>query len=159
MTRKIYIPPGRSPAQRPPNPQIYAQMGMENIFRMLSDFYQELGKSSIRPMFSPDLEQASRRSAAFFVSVLGGPPLYQQLYGAPRMRERHLPFLIDEKARIEWLECFKRVLANAPEKYNFPAEHLPGFIEFLDGFSGWMVNTAPEDAESQMQIPLRGGDF
>jgi hemoglobin len=41
-----------------------------------------------------------------------------------------------------WLACFDSVLADAPEKYNFPAEHLPQFREFLVGFSGWMVNTA-----------------
>jgi hemoglobin len=116
-------------------------MGTANIFRMLSDFYQELGKSPIRPLFSPDLQKASERSAAFFVGLLGGPPLYHQRYGQPMMRARHLPFPITEAARQEWLACFRRVLENAPEAYNFPAEHLAGFSEFLEGFSGWMVNT------------------
>ena len=88
---------------------------------------------------------ASRKSAAFFVGLLGGPPLYHQLYGNPAMRARHMPFLIDEAARQEWLRCFETVLADAPARYNFPAEHLDGFRTFLHGFSAWMVNTAPPD--------------
>lgn len=118
-------------------------MGQDNIFAMLEDFYRELEQSTIRPMFPEDMAAASRRSAAFFVGLLGGPPLYQQLYGPPMMRARHLPFPIDEAARQEWLACFNRVLDHAPERYNFPAEHIPGFRAFLEGFSSWMVNTGP----------------
>lgn len=59
------------------------------------------------------------------------------------MRARHMPFPIDEPARQEWLRCFHRVLDDAPARFGFPAQHLPGFRAFLDGFSGWMVNTAP----------------
>ena len=58
------------------------------------------------------------------------------------MRARHMPFVIDEAARREWLACFERVLENAAEKYNFPEEHLLGFRTFLIEFSGWMVNSA-----------------
>jgi hemoglobin len=120
-------------------------MGLDNVFAMLADFYAELEQSSIRPMFPDDMLAASQRSAAFFVGLLGGPPLYQQLYGPPMMRARHIPFPINETARQEWLACFDRVLAQAPERYNFPAEHIPGFRAFLEGFSGWMVNSAPDD--------------
>jgi hemoglobin len=143
MERAIYVPPGGLPRVAPPSSEIYAHMGQDNIFAMLEDFYLELEQSSIRSMFPEDMMAASQRSAAFFVGLLGGPPLYQQLYGPPMMRARHLPFPIDETARQEWLACFDRVLAHAPEKYAFPAEHLPGFRAFLEGFSSWMVNTGP----------------
>lgn len=143
-TRKqpVYVPPGGPPRVSPPSPEIYAAMGEANIFAMLRDFYRELEQSSIRFMFPDDMEAASERSAAFFVGLLGGPPLYQQRYGPPMMRARHIPFPIDEAARRVWLDCFDRVLADAPARYNFPAEHLPGFRAFLEGFSSWMVNTA-----------------
>ncbi|MEM7032234.1 MAG: hypothetical protein AAF629_21975, partial [Chloroflexota bacterium] len=77
---------------------------------------------------------------AFFVGLLGGPPLYHQRYGSPMLRARHLPFPIDEQARQVWLDCFDQVLDQAVEQYNFPAEHLAGFRNFLHGFSIWMVN-------------------
>ena len=117
-------------------------MGEDQIFRMLEDFYRELEKSSLRGMFPPDVVAASRKSAAFFVGLLGGPPLYQQRYGSPMMRARHMPFSIDEVARQEWLAVFNRVLDDAPANYGFPPQHLEGFRTFLREFSGWMVNKA-----------------
>lgn len=141
MERKspIHTPPG-GPQGRPPSPEIYLKMGQENIFSMLSDFYRQLEKSDIRGMFPADMEAASRKSALFFITLLGGPPLYAQTFGPPRMRARHLPFEIDGKARQIWLDCFHQVLQEAPSKYNFPAEHLEGFKIFLNDFSAWMVN-------------------
>lgn len=139
--RLPFIPPV-NPGQVPqPSPEIYATMGEANIFQMLADFYGELEQSSIRHLFPPNMVKASQKSAAFFVTILGGPPLYQQRYGAPRMRARHMPFAIDYAGRQEWLDCFFRVLEDAPNKYNFPVEHLPVFRDFLTHFSEWMVNT------------------
>lgn len=138
----IHVPPSGPPQGPGPSHEIYARMGEEAIFRMCEDFYGALGRSPIRPMFSEDLPAASKKLAAFLVGVCGGPPLYRQRYGEPMMRARHLPFAIDEQARRVWLDCFKGVLADAPARYGFPAEHLPGFVRFLEGFSAWMVNRA-----------------
>ena len=90
------------------------------------------------------LEAASRKSAAFFVQLLGGPPLFSQAFGPPRMRQRHLPFEIDARARGVWLSCFRKVLDGAEERYGFPPEHLETFRGFLRDFSAWMVNVEPE---------------
>lgn len=141
-SRDVYVPPGGPPQTIGPSREIYACMGEENIFKMLEDFYVELENSPLRSLFPADMLAASQKSAAFFVGLLGGPPLYQQRYGPPMMRARHMAFPIDESARQEWLVCFDRVLTEAVQKYNFPAEHLEGFRRFLRDFSGWMVNTA-----------------
>src|SRR5215813_405528 len=117
MDRIIYTPPGGPPQGPGPNSAIYKVMGEANIFRMMSDFYKELEKSEVRHLFAANMEEASRKSAAFFVTVLGGPPLYIQMYGPPRMRARHLPFEIDERSRQAWLACFDRVLQGADVKY------------------------------------------
>ena len=102
-------------------------MGEGNIFRMMSDFYKELERSEIRHLFPPDMEEASRKSALFFVTILGGPPLYLEKYGSPRMRARHLPFEIDEHSRQVWLACFEKTLEGADKKYQFPIEHMESF--------------------------------
>ena len=135
----IHIPPC-GPPQQGPSREVYGTMGRKNIFRMMEDFYIELEKSELRSLFPKNMKMASQKSAAFFVGVLGGPPLYQELYGPPMMRRRHMNFPIDEPARKVWLDCFTKVLENAAEAYEFPAEHLDGFIEFLENFSAWMVN-------------------
>ena len=142
MGRVIYTPPSGPPQGPGPDSRIYKLMGEENIFRMMSDFYKELEKSEVRHLFPADMEEASRKSAAFFVTVLGGPPLYFEKYGPPRMRARHLPFEIDDHARQVWLGCFERTLEGADVKYQFPMEHMESFKEFLKSFSGWMVNKA-----------------
>lgn len=139
--RQFYVPPEGPPQGINPSPQIYSLMGEDRIYQMLEDFYAELEKSSIRHLFPKDMKEASKRSAAFFVFILGGPPLYQQQYGPPRMRQRHMPFAIDENARQVWLTCFKHILEDADKKYHFPMEHMEGFWTFLDRFSAWMVNT------------------
>ena len=152
--RQIYIPPGGPPQLAAPDPAIYEAMGEENIFAMLEEFYHELERSPLHAMFPKNMVKASQKSAAFFVGLLGGPPLYHQRYGNPMMRARHMPFVIDEAARQEWLACFNRVLDHAPATYNFPAEHLPGFRAFLEGFSGWMVNTASGEANEEDGLEL-----
>ena len=146
MTSGVYVPPIDPTKIAAPSREIYRLMGEDNIVRMVEDLYRELEQSPLRPMFPADMVAASRKSAAFFVGLLGGPPLYHQRYGNPMMRARHLRFAITPRARVQWLACFERVLVHAPERYGFPAEHLPGFRAFLEDFSQWMTNT---DAECQ----------
>ncbi len=136
----MFIPPINPQQIATPSREIYSAMGQENIARMIDALYVELEASSIREMFPADMKVSAEKSAAFFIGLLGGPPLYQQRYGNPMLRARHLPFPINRAARDEWLACFERVLEHAPGRYNFPTEHLEGFREFLRGFSLWMMN-------------------
>jgi hemoglobin len=145
VTSRVYVPPIDPAKIAAPSREIYRLMGEENIVRMVEDFYRKLEQSPLRPLFPADMVAASRKSAAFFVGLLGGPPLYHQRYGNPMMRARHLRFTITPRAREQWLACFERILAEAPERYRFPAEHLPGFRAFLAEFSQWMVNTEVSD--------------
>jgi hemoglobin len=147
--RPIYTPPGGPPQNTSVSKQIHAHMGDENIRAMISDFYDRLADSDIAGLFptTPEgLAESKDRSASFFIFLLGGPPVYQQKYGPPMMRARHLPFRITERSRVSWLREFDAVLDHAVERYSFPEEHLPGFRAFLHGFSGWMVNTAEEQS-------------
>lgn len=120
--------------------EIYESMGETGVFRMMEDFYEELGRSKIRLMFGRDLMTSARRAAAFYVQLLGGPPMYNERYGNPMMRRRHFPFKIDESARKIWLACFYRMLENSAD-YDFPPGHRRSFRRWLNGFSRWMVNT------------------
>lgn len=143
--------PSINPRQiTPPNREIHGVMGTENITRMIEDLYVELENSAIREMFPQDMRASAQKSATYFVSLLGGPPLYQQRYGNPMMRARHMPFPIDQAARDIWLACFERVLDDAPARYQFPPEHLEGFRDFLRDFSLWMMNTESTLAEKEI---------
>lgn len=46
----------------------------------------------------------------FLSGWFGGPPLFEEKYGHPRLRARHMPFTIDLKLRDQWLLCMYQVL-------------------------------------------------
>lgn len=141
----IYTPPGGPPQGPRPSGAILEAIGVDGVFRLIEALYTQLEESSVRHLFPADMKLASRRSAAFFVQLLGGPPLFSQAHGPPRMRQRHLPFEIDAGAREVWLRCFNTVLDGAVEREEFPASSLAEFQGFLQSFSSWIVNVAPDN--------------
>jgi len=132
------------PVTRFPHPDIYKAMGTDGIRDLLRAVYRGLGASSIADLFPQTeeaLQAAADRSSLFFVGICGGPPLYEQAHGAPKMRLRHAGFAITDQARVVWLGCWEEVLKTAPTKFGFPQAHLDSFREYLVSFSKWMVNT------------------
>jgi hemoglobin len=51
----------------------------------------------------------------FLTGWMGGPPLYIERFGHPKLRARHLPFPIGESERDQWLMCMNRALAEVVE--------------------------------------------
>jgi hemoglobin len=149
-----YVPPVDPARIAAPSREIYGVMGEANIARMIEDFYRELEQSSVRGLFPEDMAAAAQKSAAFFVGLLGGPPLYHQRYGNPMMRARHLRFAITPRARAEWLRCFQRVLARL---LRVPRRAPAGFRAFLQQFSLWMVNTESGDGGDSPRALRPGG--
>lgn len=142
----IWTPPGGPPQTDRIPPAVYEAMGEEQITNFFYAFYRRLGRSGIAHLFpksEKNLMRSAEKSAAMFVFLFGGPHLYQQRYGPPMMRARHLPFVIDEPARQEWLRCYRETLDEAPEKFDMPSEHVEAVWKFVVDFSGWMVNAEP----------------
>lgn len=55
--------------------------------------------------------QTSKEKLKFFlIGWLGGPNLFVENYGPPRMRARHLSIKIDQAAKEQWLYCMSRAL-------------------------------------------------
>jgi len=88
-----------------------SRYSLEQSIRDIEAFYKRLHASPVAVLF-PESESAMERAAdktgALFVFLFGGPHLYQQRHGSPRMRMRHLPFQIAPKARADWLRCLRR---------------------------------------------------
>ncbi len=145
----IWTPPGGPPATDRIPAAVYEAMGEANITAFMRAFYRRLGRSTIAPMFprsEKNLMRAADKSADMFVFLFGGPHLYQQRHGRPMMRARHLPFVIDEAGRREWLRCYRETLDEAPEKYAMPPEHVEAVWRFVVDFSSWMVNAQPQNS-------------
>ncbi len=137
----IYVPP-MSPGGNTPVPQgLFESMGEAGIRDLIESLYRSLEKSSLSGMFS-DSKRGAERSADFFIGLLGGPPLFHQRYGPPRLRMRHLPFKIDQKSRRIWLDCFFQCIDAFENQSSFPPVQRVALKKFLENFSSWMVNTS-----------------
>lgn len=97
------------------NPHYQHLGGEAGVRRLVDRFYQlmtELPQArQIRAMHPTDLSQAKERLFMFLSGWLGGPPLYEERFGHPRLRRSHLEFPIDESARDAWLDCMTQALA------------------------------------------------
>ena len=56
---------------------------------------------------------AEQRLRDFLIYRFGGPPLYIEQRGHPRLRMRHAPFPIGQGARDRWLQLMDRALDEA----------------------------------------------
>jgi hemoglobin len=57
-----------------------------------------------------DLPRARERLRLFLTGWMGGPQLYVERFGHPRLRARHLPFVIGPSERDQWLGCMDRAV-------------------------------------------------
>ncbi|MCL4156413.1 UNVERIFIED_CONTAM: hypothetical protein GTU68_054407 [Idotea baltica] len=64
----------------------------------------------IRDMHAKNLAKSKEKLFEFLVGWSGGPQLYVEKYGHPRLRMRHMPFSIGEEERDQWLLCMKKAL-------------------------------------------------
>lgn len=64
----------------------------------------------IRALHPADLGESREKLFLFLCGWLGGPQLYIERYGHPRLRARHIPFPIGNSERDQWLLCMERAL-------------------------------------------------
>lgn len=82
----------------------YEKIGNQKIKKLIHDFYKEVRNDKLlSPMYQGDFEGAEERLYLFMIQYLGGPEIYSQRRGHPRLRIRHVNFPVDEKAKNHWL--------------------------------------------------------
>ena len=72
----------------------------------------------------------------FLVGRFGGPQRYVQQRGHPRLRMRHMPFPIDQRARDRWMQ----LMTNALEQADLPPDIQTFLHQFFDGVATFMMN-------------------
>ncbi len=75
--------------------------------------------AGVRAMHAADLSAAHDKLFKFLSGWLGGPDLFIQEYGHPRLRQRHFPFAIDSVARDQWMLCMNKALDEVNMDVNF----------------------------------------
>ncbi|MEZ4462447.1 MAG: group II truncated hemoglobin [bacterium] len=93
-----------------PNSTLYEDLGGADVLRRIVDlFYDEMDQNPemavIRQMHPADLTTSRDKLFMFLSGWTGGPNLYWETYGHPRLRARHMPFAIGDREAIQWLAC------------------------------------------------------
>lgn len=85
---------------------LFATIGEEGFTRLVAAFYRRVPEDDILgPMYpEQDFAGAEQRLREFLLYRCGGPPRYIQARGHPRLRMRHAPFRVDQRARDRWME-------------------------------------------------------
>jgi hemoglobin len=88
--------------------------GAESIRQLVDRFYDlmelEPAYAVIRQLHPADLSTSRDKLYLFLNGWMGGPDLYQEKYGHPMLRARHLPFPIGSTERNQWLDCMQRAM-------------------------------------------------
>lgn len=92
--------------------------GEDGIRRLVNRFYDLVDSSpearDVRALHAESLKSSREKLFLYLSGWTGGPELYVQKFGHPRLRMRHLPFAIGERERDEWLWCMDRALTEHP---------------------------------------------
>ena len=88
--------------------------GIEQVRALVERFYDVMDSdpqaASLRAMHPQELAGSREKLFMFLAGWTGGPQLYIERYGHPKLRARHLPFAIDETARDQWMYCMVRAM-------------------------------------------------
>lgn len=96
----------------------YLAIGGEPALRMLVRRFYELMDSqpetyAIRKLHPADLSTSEEKLFMYLSGWLGGPQLFTEKFGHPRLRARHLPFAIGSAERDQWMLCMRQAMSEA----------------------------------------------
>jgi hemoglobin len=115
----------------------YDELGGDAVFApLLRDFYARIAASPIAHLFPPDLDETLKKQAAFQRLFWGGRDDYTPWRGHPRMRARHLPFVIGHAEAEVWLACMRAALADS----TMPMPLRETFLERMTHIANAMIN-------------------
>jgi len=144
-------------------PTPYQTLGGEAGVRKLVDhFYDHMDEleqvKGIRDMHAKSLRASREKLFLFLSGWLGGPDLYVQRYGHPRLRARHLPFSIGVAERDQWMHCMRLALDDMQlepafrkqleQAFMATADHMRNRAEYEQGAG---LKIFPGTAPSQKQ--------
>lgn len=94
---------------------LYELLGGETGLRALVDRFYDILDSApeakrIRSFHAKSLNQSRQKLFMFLSGWSGGPQLYVERFGHPRLRMRHMPFAIGAVERDQWLWCMNKAL-------------------------------------------------
>lgn len=121
---------------------LYERAGGATFFESLVDrFYDGVANDPVlRPLYPDDLTDAKRWLALFLQQYWGGPGSYSEERGHPRLRMRHMPFVIGEVEADAWMRHMRAAVESAeglgePERSEL--------LDYFESAAAFMVNSRP----------------
>lgn len=116
-------------------------IGGEAALRALVDRFYDLmdlepGYAELRATHGNTLEDARNKLFWFLCGWMGGPDYYQERFGHPRLRARHLPFVIGIKERDQWVACMDQAMLESAVPEELRLRLHDSFMNTAD----WMRN-------------------
>ncbi len=123
---------------------LYELVGGEAGLRALVERFYDLIDSApeaaqIRALHPKSLKQSREKFFMFLSGWTGGPQLYVEKYGHPRLRMRHIPFAISFTERDQWIWCMHKALDEShldPRAVEYLKKHLAESADFLRNREG-----------------------
>ncbi|NUM57760.1 MAG: group II truncated hemoglobin [Bdellovibrionaceae bacterium] len=116
---------------------VYEAIGGELTIRNLVErFYFHMDTlpeaKSIREMHGADLTPVKEKLFMYLSGWLGGPNLFEEKFGHPRLRARHLPFKIDKPERDQWMICMVHAFDDVQVMEPYRSEILHSLLNLAD---------------------------
>jgi hemoglobin len=94
---------------------VHAIIGDDGFARLVAAFYRRVPADDVLGAMYPkdDLAAAEERLRDFLIGRFGGPARYVERRGHPRLRMRHAPFRVDQRARDRWMTLMDQALVEA----------------------------------------------
>lgn len=120
----------------------YYRIGGEDKVRMLANrFYDIMSTDPIaQQLYELHPKPLDRLREIFFLYLtmwLGGPNTYQELYGHPKLRARHLPFKITPALKEQWMYCMRKAMFETVDDIQLANQ----LIKALDQLAEHMINS------------------
>lgn len=124
-------------------PTLYDVIGGAPVLRELVDRFYDLmqleGEFAGIHAMHPVPNDGSRDKLFMFLSGwMGGPDLYIERHGHPRLRARHLPYAIGVKERDQWLRAMAWAMQDVGIEESLRLRLMESFFQTAD----WMRNKA-----------------
>lgn len=115
----------------------YEKIGGDAVVAKLSARFYELMDSvpqfaELRAMHPASLEGSSQKLYMFLSGWLGGPDLFVEKFGHPRLRGRHMPFSIGLQERDQWVACMLLAMEEVGIEPTIRAKLLENFFNTAD---------------------------
>ena len=115
----------------------YEKIGGDPVVAKLCARFYELMDTvpqfaELRAMHPADLKNSSEKLYMFLSGWMGGPDLFVEKFGHPRLRGRHMPFSIGLQERDQWVACMVLAMEDVGIDEAVRAKLLENFFHAAD---------------------------